>query len=196
MVRGGTFVRHDLRRRPLSPDAARCGRGRAAGRRRRGRRGRGTVSAAAAGTARANIEKSRVACNNCGATGGEVIARGRDHEYATTTSDTFDVVRCSCGLVYLDPRPAISELDTIYPNDYYAYRLLQRRQAAHGGDSLLARYMTGRIVHRLRAYAPRVLDERRGAHSPDPRHRLRRRGRCSTCGAARSAARRRRTGSR
>src|SRR5580704_17260374 len=113
---------------------------------------------------RANIEKVHVACNNCGATGGEVIAHGRDHEYPTTP-DTFTVVRCACGLVYLDPRPSVSELDTIYPKDYYAYQLQHRRASAHGADSLLARYMSARAVERLRPYArrlrattPRILD--------------------------------------
>jgi 2-polyprenyl-3-methyl-5-hydroxy-6-metoxy-1,4-benzoquinol methylase len=109
-------------------------------------------------TARGDIAKVRVACNNCGALDAEPIAHGRDHEYANTTSDEFTFVRCRCGLIRLDPRPAVSELGTIYPDDYYAYALMKRRSAARGADSLLARYMTSRLLRRLRPYALRVRD--------------------------------------
>ncbi|HEY2514410.1 MAG TPA: class I SAM-dependent methyltransferase, partial [Polyangiaceae bacterium] len=94
----------------------------------------------------------------------QVIARGRDHEYSGTTSDEFDVVRCSCGLVYLNPRPDASELATIYPDDYYAYQLIERRLASRGTASLLAKYMTSRAAARLRPYAERVRASRPGPY--------------------------------
>jgi SAM-dependent methyltransferase len=57
-------------------------------------------------------------CNNDAA---EPLAVGEDFEYRTSP-DTFLAMRCrQCGLVYLNPRPAIEELSRIYPPDYHAY---------------------------------------------------------------------------
>jgi SAM-dependent methyltransferase len=51
----------------------------------------------------------------------EPIAVGEDFEYRSSP-DTFLAVRCSgCGLVYINPRPARSELGRIYPPAYHAY---------------------------------------------------------------------------
>jgi 2-polyprenyl-3-methyl-5-hydroxy-6-metoxy-1,4-benzoquinol methylase len=103
-------------------------------------------------TAARHVRTEVVRCNNCGASEATPIAEGRDHEYATTT-DTFRFVRCDrCGLVYLSPRPAVSELGAIYPDGYYAYKLVERRAAAKAGDSLLGRYMTAQMVRRFRPY--------------------------------------------
>lgn len=66
-----------------------------------------------------------------------MLYRGREHEYDNTTDEEFAVVRCGrCGLVRLNPRPAVSELSVIYPPDYYAYHLVD-----HDGSprSLFAR---------------------------------------------------------
>lgn len=99
------------------------------------------------------IVKEHASCAGCGAFDSELVATGREHEYATTT-DEFSFVRCTaCGLVYLDPRPAESELATIYPADYYAYQLVERRAAARSAStSILARYMRNRATARLRRY--------------------------------------------
>jgi SAM-dependent methyltransferase len=49
------------------------------------------------------------------------IAVGEDFEYRSSP-DTFLAVRCSeCGLVYLNPRPSITELGRIYPAEYHAF---------------------------------------------------------------------------
>ena len=49
------------------------------------------------------------------------VGSGEDFEYESSP-DSFVANRCSnCGLVYLDPRPAMSELPTIYGNEYHAY---------------------------------------------------------------------------
>jgi len=73
---------------------------------------------------KSNIKKVETSCNNCGSTSSELVTEGAEHEYDNTTDDIFRVVRCQdCGLVYLNPRPDISELATIYPPNYYAYRL-------------------------------------------------------------------------
>jgi SAM-dependent methyltransferase len=71
---------------------------------------------------KSNIAKVEVSCYVCNSGEQKVIARGREHEYATTTDDLFSVVQCKrCGLFFLNPRPAESELATIYPNEYAAF---------------------------------------------------------------------------
>lgn len=73
------------------------------------------------------IKKVEVCCNNCGSINSSLVTEGVEHEYKNTTSDVFRVVKCrDCGLVYLNPRPDISELSTIYPSEYYAYHLLEK----------------------------------------------------------------------
>jgi 2-polyprenyl-3-methyl-5-hydroxy-6-metoxy-1,4-benzoquinol methylase len=75
--------------------------------------------------AEAPVETSDVACTGCGARNDTVLFEGREHEYTTTTDAWFPVVRCQeCGLVRLNPRPAVEELDRIYPAEYYAYHLV------------------------------------------------------------------------
>lgn len=73
---------------------------------------------------KSNIAKVETRCNNCGSTNRDLVTTGVEHEYTNTTDDVFNVVRCSdCGLVYLNPRPDVSELSTIYPPNYYAYAI-------------------------------------------------------------------------
>jgi len=73
---------------------------------------------------KSNIAKVETSCNNCGCAQSTLITVGKEHEYTNTTDDEFKVVRCSdCGLVYLNPRPDVSELATIYPPNYYAYAI-------------------------------------------------------------------------
>ena len=60
-------------------------------------------------------------CNVCGSDEATPIAVGEDFEYRTSP-DSFLAVQCQqCGLVYLNPRPAMTELDRIYPADYHAF---------------------------------------------------------------------------
>src|SRR4029450_1058589 len=73
---------------------------------------------------KSNIRKVETTCNTCGSTNTEIVTTGSEHEYDNTTDDVFTVVRCTdCGLVYLNPRPDLSELETIYPPNYYAYKI-------------------------------------------------------------------------
>jgi len=73
---------------------------------------------------KSDIRKVETACNNCGSEKRTLVTVGREHEYDNTTDDVFNVVRCSdCRLVYLNPRPDVSELATIYPANYYAYAI-------------------------------------------------------------------------
>lgn len=60
-------------------------------------------------------------CAICGTDAGEPIGVGEDFEYRTCP-DSFVAVRCAtCGLVYLNPRPAEREFGRIYPANYHAF---------------------------------------------------------------------------
>jgi SAM-dependent methyltransferase len=62
-----------------------------------------------------------VDCSVCGSDEVTPLAVGEDFEYRTSP-DAFLAVQCHCcGLVYLNPRPAMAELDRIYPADYHAF---------------------------------------------------------------------------
>ena len=62
-----------------------------------------------------------VGCCVCDSDDAEKIGVGSDFEYRTS-DDIFSVSRCnSCALVYINPRPAVSEFKTIYPENYHAF---------------------------------------------------------------------------
>lgn len=66
-------------------------------------------------------------CDLCGPGRVEPVAVGEDFEY-WTSPDSFLAVRCStCGLVFLDPRPAVEDFDRIYPNEYHAFEFSEDR---------------------------------------------------------------------
>jgi SAM-dependent methyltransferase len=68
-----------------------------------------------------------VKCCICEVDDAEPVGVGEDFEYRTSP-DTFLAVRCRrCGLVYVNPRPAMSELDRIYPSDYHAFEFSAER---------------------------------------------------------------------
>lgn len=68
------------------------------------------------------------ACCICGDTDASVpVAVGEDFEYRTSP-DSFVMHRCKrCEVLYLDPRPAPSELGRIYGPDYHAYEFSAER---------------------------------------------------------------------
>src|SRR5678815_6001651 len=67
------------------------------------------------------IELTLVKCCICGSSNATFIGSGQDFEYHTS-GETFSMMRCnSCGLIYLNPRPVISEFKKIYPPLYHAY---------------------------------------------------------------------------
>jgi SAM-dependent methyltransferase len=69
----------------------------------------------------APLQMEAICCNVCGSDEVIPLAVGEDFEYRTSP-DSFLAVQCrGCGLVYLNPRPAMSELDRIYPPDYHAF---------------------------------------------------------------------------
>lgn len=67
------------------------------------------------------IQLVATCCAVCGIDTGEPIGIGEDFEYRTC-QDSFVAMRCAtCGLVYLNPRPAESEFTRIYPANYHAF---------------------------------------------------------------------------
>lgn len=62
-----------------------------------------------------------VNCCVCETDNAQRIGAGEDFEYRTSP-DTFSAMQCnSCELVYLNPRPSVSEFDRIYPPNYHAF---------------------------------------------------------------------------
>jgi SAM-dependent methyltransferase len=67
------------------------------------------------------LAMTAVTCAVCGSDEVIPLAVGEDFEYRTSP-DAFLAVQCKCcELVYLNPRPAMGELDRIYPPDYHAF---------------------------------------------------------------------------
>lgn len=67
-----------------------------------------------------------VVCCLCKTADAEIIGAGEDFEYRTS-ADEFTVMRCfGCGLVYLNPRPVLSEFERIYPSDYHAFEFSEK----------------------------------------------------------------------
>jgi 2-polyprenyl-3-methyl-5-hydroxy-6-metoxy-1,4-benzoquinol methylase len=70
---------------------------------------------------RGPLKLENVACGVCKSTDATPFATGKDFEY-DTCDEVFSMVECAhCGNVYLNPRPAVDELDVIYPTNYYSY---------------------------------------------------------------------------
>lgn len=57
-------------------------------------------------------------CNYCGQTDAVILYGARDHLYGMDPRE-FRVMRCSCELVYLSPRPVRSDLPRAYPAEYF-----------------------------------------------------------------------------
>lgn len=65
-------------------------------------------------------------CCLCEQGDAETIGAGEDFEYRTS-ADEFSAMRCSdCGLVYLNPRPVVSEFARIYPANYHAFEFSEK----------------------------------------------------------------------
>ncbi len=70
---------------------------------------------------RAPLQLEPMQCCICGHEDALPVGVGSDFEYRSSP-DQFLAMRCrSCGLVYLKLRPAMSELDRIYPPTYHAF---------------------------------------------------------------------------
>lgn len=78
----------------------------------------------------------RTACCVCDRSKTKEIGRGYDYEYETSP-DQFHAHRCvSCGTVFINPRPEVSEFDRIYPDNYHTLEFSEDNYS---------------IVHRIRS---------------------------------------------
>ena len=67
------------------------------------------------------LKLTHVQCCVCESDDAQPVGVGEDFEYKTS-ADTFLAMRCAtCGLVYLNPRPSVSEFEKIYPENYHAF---------------------------------------------------------------------------
>ncbi|MET0752464.1 MAG: class I SAM-dependent methyltransferase [Pyrinomonadaceae bacterium] len=67
------------------------------------------------------LNLTHIDCCVCELDDAEPVGVGSDFEYRTS-ADTFLAMQCnSCSLVYLNPRPSVSEFETIYPPTYHAF---------------------------------------------------------------------------
>ena len=88
-------------------------------------------------------------CDLCGGASREPFAGGRDFELRTCRNE-WTFVRCrSCGHVWLDPRPSIDSLTTIYPRSYYAYSYEAIPWIARTGKAMLDRRKIGAIMREV-----------------------------------------------
>ena len=107
----------------------------------------------------ASLEKESVRCCVCGSESAETVAIGYDYEYRTSR-DEWTYVRCTgCALVYLNPRPAVSELRRIYPSTYYSFNEEQRSNPLVTFFRRKLEAMKARAFQRLLGDGPRrILD--------------------------------------
>ena len=68
-----------------------------------------------------SLDLTFVQCCVCETDDAAPAGVGKDFEYRTS-ADTFLAMRCeTCGLVYLNPRPSVTEFEKIYPPTYHAF---------------------------------------------------------------------------
>jgi 2-polyprenyl-3-methyl-5-hydroxy-6-metoxy-1,4-benzoquinol methylase len=73
------------------------------------------------------IKLDYVKCCVCESSDAELIGQGVDYEY-DSIPDTFSAFQCnSCSLVYLNPRPSVSEFEKIYPPTYHAFDFSKKK---------------------------------------------------------------------
>jgi 2-polyprenyl-3-methyl-5-hydroxy-6-metoxy-1,4-benzoquinol methylase len=86
------------------------------------------------------------ACPVCGASQYSDYAAGFDYELQTCRN-RWQFVQCSgCGHVWLNPRPAVTELGVIYPPTYYAYNYSGINPIARHAKALLDRRKMTKIL--------------------------------------------------
>lgn len=107
----------------------------------------------------ADIAVEEVRCTVCGGDATDEAARAYDYEYKTSRREWI-YVRCrECGLVYVNPRPAVSELGTIYPPHYYSFEETQHERALVSFFRRRLEAMKVRVFGRFVGEGPRrILD--------------------------------------
>ncbi len=71
-----------------------------------------------------NLEETL--CCICETNVAQEIGSGMDYEYHSSPQ-TFSALQCDhCGLVYLSPRPSMTEFERIYPSNYHAFNFSEK----------------------------------------------------------------------
>lgn len=98
-------------------------------------------------------------CNYCGQSDAEILYGARDHLYGVDPRE-FRVMRCSCDLVYLSPRPVRADLPRAYPEAYFwnAFDVVPVEGLREALWNAWATQLVGRRV----AYLRRALGEMAG----------------------------------
>jgi SAM-dependent methyltransferase len=85
------------------------------------------VNSAPAESSVGPLEMVPTVCCLCETSEAKLVGSGRDFEY-DSCADTFSAFQCeTCGLVYLNPRPSVSEFKTIYPDSYHAFEFSEEQ---------------------------------------------------------------------
>jgi 2-polyprenyl-3-methyl-5-hydroxy-6-metoxy-1,4-benzoquinol methylase len=68
-----------------------------------------------------SLKLVNVQCCICETNNAQPAGSGNDFEY-DSCADSFFAMQCNvCGLVYLNPRPSVTEFEKIYPKNYHAF---------------------------------------------------------------------------
>jgi SAM-dependent methyltransferase len=95
----------------------------------------------------------KIKCNHCGSLKYKQFQKSSD----VFTKEEFDLVKCSnCGLVYLNPRPALGQIGKYYPDKEY---FLDSKRCVYAYDHEQA-YRTKTRAGNLRLSAQRLFAER------------------------------------
>jgi 2-polyprenyl-3-methyl-5-hydroxy-6-metoxy-1,4-benzoquinol methylase len=97
-------------------------------------------------------------CDVCGDTASREVAAGYDYELLTCRNLWRFAACATCSQVRLDPRPAIGELDVIYPPTYYSYNYDDLSALARKGKEVMDRRKLRGIVRRAAATPASYLD--------------------------------------
>lgn len=98
-------------------------------------------------------------CNFCGRSDAVILYGARDHLYGVDPRE-FRVMRCSCELIYLSPRPVRADLPRAYPAEYF-WNAFDVVPVEGVRDALWNAWAT-QLVWRRIGYLRRALGERTG----------------------------------
>jgi hypothetical protein len=106
------------------------------------------------------LKMVEVACNFCGSQSRQLVTSGMDYEYEVS-DDTFQMMKCrDCGLVYMNPRPDVSELPVLYPPHYAPYNVESDFDAC-SRDSFYYKYVYWLIATGITYFFDRFLPDRK-----------------------------------
>ncbi len=106
------------------------------------------------------LKMVEVACNFCGSVDRQPVTAGMDYEYEVS-DDIFHLTKCrDCGLVYMNPRPDVSELPVLYPPHYAPYNVESDFDAC-SRDSLYYKYLYWLIGTGIGYWFNRLLPDRK-----------------------------------